>query len=142
MEQESGDPIGHGSTLSVLNDVHRSLALFLRRDPKGRIVPAKDHGEFKAYAIEKFRGILHSVVKSSIKTNSPIPPWLKTRWSKPGTCRHYEPQLATESESRTQTSSASRGKAGEFESKRRTASLPGLFISGIEPRRKSHAKDK
>jgi hypothetical protein len=62
-------------------------------------------------------------------------PGLKTRWSKPGTCRHYEPQLATDSESRTQTSSASRGKRVTPKSKRRTSSLPGLFISGIEPRR-------
>ena len=35
----------------------------------------KDLGEFKFLAIERFRGILHTVVKSSLKTNSPIPSW-------------------------------------------------------------------
>ena len=35
----------------------------------------QDLGEFKFSAIERFRGILYTVVKSSIKTDSPIPPW-------------------------------------------------------------------
>jgi hypothetical protein len=39
----------------------------------------KDLGEFKLYAVERFRGILHTVVKSSIKTDSPIPPWAATQ---------------------------------------------------------------
>jgi hypothetical protein len=39
----------------------------------------KDLGEFKFFAIERFRGILHTVVKSSIKTDSPIPPWAEAR---------------------------------------------------------------
>jgi hypothetical protein len=34
-----------------------------------------DLGEFKFLAIERFRGILHTVVKSSLKTNSPILSW-------------------------------------------------------------------
>jgi hypothetical protein len=39
----------------------------------------KDHGEFRAYSLERFRNILHAVVKSSLKTNSPIPPWATDR---------------------------------------------------------------
>ena len=35
----------------------------------------KDLGEFKLYAVERFRGILHMAVKTSLKANSPIPPW-------------------------------------------------------------------
>jgi hypothetical protein len=34
-----------------------------------------DVGEFKFFAIEQFRGILHRTVKASIGNNSPIPPW-------------------------------------------------------------------
>jgi hypothetical protein len=30
-------------------------------------------GEFKFSAIESFRGILHATVKTSLKTNAPIP---------------------------------------------------------------------
>jgi hypothetical protein len=33
----------------------------------------KDQGEFKLYAIERFKGILHVAAKTSLKTNSPIP---------------------------------------------------------------------
>jgi hypothetical protein len=39
----------------------------------------KDHGEFRAYAIERFRAILHTVVRSKIKTNSPIPTWAEAQ---------------------------------------------------------------
>lgn len=35
----------------------------------------KDLGEFKAYAIDRFRGIVYAAVKTSRKTNSPIPTW-------------------------------------------------------------------
>jgi hypothetical protein len=33
----------------------------------------KDHGVFRAYAIERFRGILHRTVMTALKTNPPIP---------------------------------------------------------------------
>jgi hypothetical protein len=35
----------------------------------------RDIGEFKSYAIERFRGILDLTVKSSLSTRSPIPKW-------------------------------------------------------------------
>ncbi len=35
----------------------------------------KEVGEFKAYAIERFKGILDLTVKSSLETRSPIPKW-------------------------------------------------------------------
>jgi hypothetical protein len=34
-----------------------------------------DIGEFKFLAIERFRGILHRTVKTSLRTNAPIPTW-------------------------------------------------------------------
>jgi hypothetical protein len=51
-----------------------SFAQFLSAESHG-LMEIKDLGEFKAYAIERFRGILHMAVKTSLKTNSPIPPW-------------------------------------------------------------------
>ena len=35
----------------------------------------KDVGEWKTYAIERFKGILDLTVKSSLQTRSPIPDW-------------------------------------------------------------------
>jgi hypothetical protein len=47
----------------------------------------KDFGEWKAYAVERFRGVLNLVVKAADKTNSPIPPWalerIKEAWNVP-----------------------------------------------------------
>ena len=48
-----------------------------------------DLGEFKFLAIERFRGILHTVVKSSLKTNSPIPSWASK-------ARRHQRQLAVD----------------------------------------------
>jgi hypothetical protein len=36
-------------------------------------------GEWKAYAIERFRGVLNFTIRNADKTNSPIPSWAKTR---------------------------------------------------------------
>jgi hypothetical protein len=35
--------------------------------------------EFKAYAIERFKRVLHREVKTNLKTNSPIPTWAADR---------------------------------------------------------------
>jgi hypothetical protein len=47
---------------------------FLSAESPG-LMSIKDLGEFKFFAIEKFRGILNRTVKASIGNNSPIPPW-------------------------------------------------------------------
>jgi hypothetical protein len=39
----------------------------------------KELGEWKAYAIERFKGILELTVKSSLQTKSPIPDWAAAR---------------------------------------------------------------
>jgi hypothetical protein len=39
------------------------------------LVGIKDVGEFKKYAVERFKGILDLTVKSSLQTKSPIPDW-------------------------------------------------------------------
>jgi hypothetical protein len=36
-------------------------------------------GEFKHYAFERFRSILHLTVRNSLKTNSTIPDWAAER---------------------------------------------------------------
>ena len=38
----------------------------------GPLMAIADLGEFKAHAIERFRGILYTTVKTSLKTDSPI----------------------------------------------------------------------
>ena len=37
-----------------------------------------DLGEFKAHCIDRFKGLLHSTVKASLKTN-PIPDWAEAK---------------------------------------------------------------
>jgi hypothetical protein len=39
----------------------------------------RDFGEWRAYAVERFRGILNLTVKNADKTNSAIPTWAKSR---------------------------------------------------------------
>lgn len=39
----------------------------------------RDFGEWKHYAIERFRGVLNLTVKNADKTNSAIPDWAKQR---------------------------------------------------------------
>jgi hypothetical protein len=45
-------------------------------------------GEFKAYAIDRFKRILHTVVKTSLKTDSSMPAWAAEKvveaWNVPG----------------------------------------------------------
>jgi hypothetical protein len=44
-----------------------------------------DFGEWKAYAIERFRGVLHFTIRYADKTNSAVPCWAKrqieTAWN-------------------------------------------------------------
>jgi hypothetical protein len=45
----------------------------------------KELGEWKAYAVERFKGILELTVKGSLQTKSPIPDWaaakIKEAWN-------------------------------------------------------------
>ena len=50
---------------------------FLSSESPG-LMSIKDLGEFKFAANERFKGLLHSTVKASLKT-TPIPPWAAFR---------------------------------------------------------------
>jgi hypothetical protein len=45
----------------------------------------RDFGEWKYYAMRRFKGILDLTVKNSLKTNPPIPDWaaekIKESWN-------------------------------------------------------------
>ena len=51
-----------------------AFAQFLSAESRS-LMGIKDLAEFKLYAIDRFRGIVFAAVKTSRKTNSPIPPW-------------------------------------------------------------------
>jgi len=51
-----------------------SFAVFLSSEVKP-LMGIRDVGEWKHYAIERFRSILHLTVRNSLKTHSPIPDW-------------------------------------------------------------------
>ena len=69
--------------------------------------------EFELYAIDRFRGIIYTAVKTSLKTNSPIPTWAEFQVIKPGMCYTMNRNSKTAGESRTQGPQASRGKVSE-----------------------------
>ena len=51
-----------------------AFALFLSSESRS-LMGIKDPAEFRFYAIDRFRGIIFAAVKTSRKTNSPIPAW-------------------------------------------------------------------
>jgi hypothetical protein len=55
-----------------------SFAQFLSAESPG-LMGIKDLGEFKFFAIERFRGILHATVKASIRSDPPIPDWAASK---------------------------------------------------------------
>jgi hypothetical protein len=61
-------------SLHIAEWLRIAFAQFLSSESRS-LMGIKDLGEFKLYAIERFKGILHMAVKTSLKTNSPIPPW-------------------------------------------------------------------
>ena len=68
--------------LRQIEDIARQISEWLRvsferflSSESAGLMAIKDLGEFKFYAIERFKGILYMAVKTGLKTNSPIPPW-------------------------------------------------------------------
>lgn len=61
-------------SLHIAEWLRIAFAQFLSSETRS-LMGITDLGEFKLYAVERFRGILHMAVKTSLKTNSPIPPW-------------------------------------------------------------------
>ena len=51
-----------------------AFAQFLSSESRS-LMGIKDPAEFGLYAIDRFRGIIFAAVKTSRKTNSPIPTW-------------------------------------------------------------------
>ena len=63
-----------------------SIMVFLSSEVLA-LMALKDVGEFRAYFIERFRGILNLTVMNSLKTRSPVPEWatrrIKQAWNVP-----------------------------------------------------------
>jgi hypothetical protein len=54
-----------------------AFAQFLSSESRS-LMGIKDISEFQAYALNRFQGIIFAAVKTSRKTNSPIPTWAET----------------------------------------------------------------
>jgi hypothetical protein len=72
--------------LRQIEDISRQIATWLRMafveflsSEAPGLMAITDLGEFKAYAIERFKGVLHREVKTSLKINSGIPTWAADR---------------------------------------------------------------
>jgi len=61
-----------------------AFAQFLSSETQA-LMGIREIGEYKAYAFERFKGIIDLTVRNSVKTNSPIPDWaiqrIKTAWN-------------------------------------------------------------
>jgi hypothetical protein len=55
-----------------------AIAQFLSSESRS-LMGIKDPKEFRLYAIDRFRGIVYAAVKTSRKTNSPIPTWAESK---------------------------------------------------------------
>ena len=72
--------------LRQIEEVAREISTYLRRafenfigSESPSLMAIAVQGDFKFVAIERFKGLLHSTVKASFRTNSPIPPWAADR---------------------------------------------------------------
>jgi hypothetical protein len=70
--------------LAIADWLRISFTVFLSSEARP-LMGIRDVGEWKAYAIERFRSILHLTVRNSLKTQSPIPDWaaekVKESWN-------------------------------------------------------------
>jgi hypothetical protein len=55
-----------------------AFAQFLSSESRS-LMGMKDFSEFNLYAIDRFRGIVYAAMKTSRKTNSPIPAWAEAK---------------------------------------------------------------
>ena len=61
-------------SLHVAEWLRIAFAQFLSSESRS-LMGIRDLAEFQLYAIDRFRGIIQMAVKTSLKTNSPIPTW-------------------------------------------------------------------
>jgi hypothetical protein len=85
-QEEAQVPLktAQAAVLSVSDWLRIAFAQFLSSEVR-MLMGCKEVGEFKAYAFERFKSILHLTVRDSLKTNSPIPDWaaekVKESWN-------------------------------------------------------------
>jgi hypothetical protein len=83
-EEQVPKKLAQDISLFIAEWIRIAFAQFLSSEARS-LMGIKDLGEFKAYAIERFRGILDLTVKSSLQTRSPIPEWaaekVKEAWN-------------------------------------------------------------
>jgi hypothetical protein len=66
------------AALHVAEWLRIAFAQFLSSESRS-LMGIKDPAEFRLYAIDRFRGMVHAAVKTSLKTNSPVPNWAAAR---------------------------------------------------------------
>jgi DNA-binding transcriptional MerR regulator len=73
-EEQVPKRVAQETTLVVAEWLRIAFAQFLSAE-SSTLMGIKQHGEFKKYAVERFKGIIDLTVKSSLQTRSPIPDW-------------------------------------------------------------------
>ena len=67
--------LGEDVALHISDWLRIAFCQFLSSEAQGLMAIRRDVGQWKYYAMTRFKGILDLVVRSSLKTNSPIPLW-------------------------------------------------------------------
>jgi hypothetical protein len=73
-EEQVSKKLACDVALAIADWLRISFAVFLSSEVRP-LMGFRDVGEFKHYAFERFRSILHLTVHNSLSTNSPIPDW-------------------------------------------------------------------
>jgi hypothetical protein len=83
-EEQVPKKLAESIALNISEWLRIAFAQFLSSEARS-LMGIKELGEFKAYSVERFRGILDLTVKSSLQTQSPIPDWaaekVKEAWN-------------------------------------------------------------
>jgi hypothetical protein len=77
-EEQVPKKLAEQISLHISEWIHIAFAQFLSSEARS-LMGIKDVGEWKAHAIERFKGILDLTVKSSLSTRSPIPDWAASK---------------------------------------------------------------
>src|SRR5262245_35348807 len=70
--------LASGVALAIADWLRISFALFLSSETLP-LMGLKNSGEFKLYAFQRFKSILHMTVRNSLRTQSPIPSWAASK---------------------------------------------------------------
>jgi hypothetical protein len=78
LEKQVSKKLACDVALYISDWLRISFALFLSSEVRP-LMGIQDVGEWKHYAFERFRSVLHMTVRNSLRTQTPIPSWAASK---------------------------------------------------------------